>query len=193
MLKKRLSEYNDDIEMTGEDSIDEIQTEEIEEKSAAKVSELKKKLKESEEARRALMEDLQRAKADFLNARKRLEEEKNTDRERARVKHIEELLPLVDSFEAALKDEVLNGAAENLQKGIFGIYSQLQNLFRGYNVSEVEALGETFNPAFHEAVAEVPVGDKASDHKVIAVVQKGYRMNDALIRPARVTVGIYKN
>jgi len=88
---------------------------------------------------------------------------------------------------------VLNGAAENLQKGIFGIYSQLQNLFRGYNVSEVEALGETFNPAFHEAVAEVPVGDKASDHKVIAVVQKGYRMNDALIRPARVTVGIYKN
>ena len=193
MQKKRKKEQTDELEMTGEDNVDETELETIEEKSASKVSELKKKLSASEEDRRILMEDLQRAKADFLNARKRLEEDRVNDKVRAVASHITELLPLCDSFEAALNPETLNGTPENLQKGLRGIQAQLSSLLAGYNVTAVGSPGEVFNPTIHEALAEVPIEDKASDHRVIAVAQKGYKMNDTLLRPARVTVGILKS
>ncbi len=193
MQKKRFEKKPDDIEPTGEDNIDDTELETVEEKSAAKVLELKKKLNASEEERRKLMEDLQRAKADFLNARKRLEEDRQSDRVRLTASHVTELLPLCDSFDAALNSETLSGATEGLEKGLRSILAQLSSLLQSYNVVAVGSPGETFDPTIHEALAEVPVDDTASDHKVIAVVQKGYKMNDALLRPARVTVGILKS
>jgi len=192
MLKKRKEEACDDIELTGEDNVDDTDLEVMEEKSSAKVAELKKKLSESEEARRTLLEDLQRAKADFLNARKRIEEERVSDRTRALVAHINELLPLCDSFDAALNMETLNNVPENLQKGLRGIKAQLSSLLASYKVVTLGTVGESFDPTLHEAVDNVPVSDTSSDHRIIAVVQKGYKMDDTLIRPARVTVGIYQ-
>lgn len=193
MLKKRKENQNDDMEMTGENNVDETELETVEEKSAQKIAELKEKLQRSEAERRKLMEDLQRAKADFLNARKRLEEEKQNDKKRSLQNHLAELLPLCDSFEAALSDDALTGSPENLQKGLRGIHAQLLNLLRTYEVVAFGMPGEAFDPNIHEALSEVKVGDAASDHKVIAVVQKGYKMDDALLRPARVTVGIFKS
>lgn len=182
----------DDIELENEE-IAEAELVDIEENSAAKLKELREKLRQADKDKMAALEDLQRAKADFLNARKRLDEERDNDRKRTQARFIEDLLPLCDSFEAALNDPAMQEAPENLQKGLRGIHSQLTSILQNNNVTTIGVVGDTFDPALHEAIADVAVEEESGDHKVIAVVQKGYKMNEMIVRPARVTVGVFKN
>lgn len=182
----------DDIELENEE-IAEAELVDIEENSAAKLKELREKVRQADKDKMAALEDLQRAKADFLNARKRLDEERDNDRKRTQARFIEDLLPLCDSFEAALNDPAMQDAPANLQKGLRGIHSQLTSLLQNNNVTTIGVVGDTFDPALHEAIADVAVEEESEDHKVIAVVQKGYKMNEMIIRPARVTVGVFKN
>ncbi len=158
-----------------------ISLEEEESQAGDKIKKLQAKLKESESARIALSEDLQRAKADFLNAKKRLEEQRERDAERLMVGNLEALLPLCDSFEQAMKDPGWVAADEVWRKGIEGIYSQLQNILKMSGVVVIDPLGEAFNPHEHEAL-------RGEGDVVTEVYQKGYKMRDIVIRPAKVSV-----
>ncbi len=186
------TENDFEMEDVSEDYDAEMSDEEIEELSQEKVKKLREQLRQCDKDKMAALEELQRNKADFLNARKRLEEERLRDRERSSMDHIDRLLPLADSFDMALADQSLANLPENLQKGIRGIHSQLASLLKTYNVESIGEPGTDFDPRVHEALAEVEVADKAQDHKVISVIQKGYKMGEMIIRPARVTVGILK-
>jgi molecular chaperone GrpE len=187
----------DDIEITNEiPDTTEPELSDVEDNQKDIISSLRKKLKEAEEDKRTAQDDLQRARADFLNARKRLDEERQRDKQRSIVKHVEELLPLCDSFEMAMSNkEVWEKADENWRKGIEGIYAQLQSLLTQYNVTKLIPLGEVFDPHRHEALSMTPVTDKTKHDTVVAVIQNGYEIDadtKELIRPARVAIGVYE-
>jgi molecular chaperone GrpE len=181
------NEHDDGIEFTNEipDTIEsELEDEDIEELSAAKVKKLRDALKEAEAQKRDALEALARERADFLNARKRLEEQKASDMERVTARHIEAILPLADSFEMAMQDPKWQSADEVWRKGVEGIYAQLTTILRAHGVEEIMPLGQEFNPIEHEALV-----DSGTNDIVAAVLQKGYRKGATIIRPAKVAVG----
>ncbi len=190
----------DDLEITTDTSdIEEPELSEVEENQKDIISSLKKKFRETEEEKRALQDDLQRAKADFLNARKRLDEERLRDRERTIIRHVEGLIPLCDSFEMAMiNKEVWEKADETWRKGIEGIYAQLQSLLAQYRVTIIAPLGEQFDPRKHEALSTTPVSEKSKHDTVVAVIQNGYEIQGdgdtkELVRPARVAIGVFED
>lgn len=197
--KKDKDEVQDDLEFTEDtDTIETTDPElsEIEDAEENKLKTLKTKLQESEEKNRNLLEELQRSKADFLNGKRRLEEERVRDKGRSAISHVEKLLPLCDSFYLAMLDkETWAKADEKWRKGVEGILSQLNSVLASYRVTMFDPTGETFDHNRHEALAQVPVTDVAEDNQVLSVIQQGYEIdvdgNKELIRPARVTVGEY--
>ncbi len=163
-----------------------------------KLKVLRTKLQEATDKNRELGEEVARTKADFLNARKRLEEDLARSRERDTVKHIEKLLPLADSFYLAQLDKAAwEKADEKWRKGIEGIHNQLTSILRGYGVTAIDPTSETFDPVRHEALSMIPVTDERQHNQVISVMQLGYirthNDNTEIVRPARVTVGEYTN
>ncbi|MFM2424392.1 MAG: hypothetical protein RLZZ70_783 [Candidatus Parcubacteria bacterium] len=185
----------DDSELTY-DNPEPTDTELSEDETTAeqKLKALRKKLEEATDKNRELGEEVQRTKADFLNARKRLEEDSLRSRQRDTERHIEKLLPLADSFRLAMLDkETWEKGDEKWRKGVEGIHMQLQSILRGYNVEAVDPTRQPFNPAEHDALSMVPVADAAQHNIVLTVMQPGYVQNTdterVIIRPARVTVG----
>lgn len=183
-------EERDDIKIELDDTeLEDLDTEDTdiadgEELTGQKLKKLKEKLKLAEKDKMSALEDLQRARADFLNARKRMEEERVSDRERVKLQYIEDMLPLCDSFFMALNDPAFLSLGENLKKGVLGINMQLTSILRGYGVEEVGKIGDKFDPHEHEALA-----DEGDTGNVKDVLQKGYKMKDRIIRPAKVIVG----
>lgn len=189
---------NNDVELdvTNEKYVEneELELEELEEKGADKLKKLKAQLKEKEEERKVLQDELQRNKAEFLNARKRIEEERALDKIRLRKKHVLELLPLCDSFHMAMADrEKWEKADESWRKGVEGISTQLDRIVASYGVTAVNPDGEEFDPNTQEAVGTAPTKEKKLDNKVLTVLQPGYVIKDGdrteIVRPARVIIG----
>jgi molecular chaperone GrpE len=187
----------DDIEITNDttDTINiDTELEDAEATDANKIKSLREKLKEADAKYRDLHEEVQRNKADFLNARKRLEDERVRDRERVAFNHIEKLLPLCDSFHLAMMDtKALETIDPKWRQGIEGIYSQMKGLVESYGVTAYDPTGMEFDPTRHEALSMITVTDAAQNNRVITVIQQGYEqkrgVTTEIIRPARVTVG----
>ena len=196
--KKHDDLVQDDIEITNETAeIQEPELEEVETMTNQKLKTLRAKLKESEGESRELREEVQRLKADFLNAKRRLEEDRLQDRKRTVFTHIEKLLPICDSFYLAMLDkEAWAQADEKWRKGIEGIHAQLTSLLDSYHVKAYDPTGEVFDHNRHEALSMIPVTDKKLDNHIISVIQQGYEMVSGntvdIVRPARVTVGELK-
>ena len=143
---------------------------------------------ELEQAKTAQEENegrLLRLQADFDNYRRRQREQSENLVRNAASGLVETLLPVVDNFERALG--VM--AASPDKEGIEMIARQLTQVLQNAGLEEIEALGEQFDPNFHQAVAQAEV-KKADKGKVTAVLQKGYTFNGKLLRPAMVQVGI---
>lgn len=176
--------------------VEDIELEDIESREDNKMKKLREKLKAAVEDKQKLQDEVQRAKADFLNARKRLEEERVRDRIRYKKQFVEDLLPLCDSFQMAMQNtEAWEKADASWRKGVEGIHTQLLNVLREYGVSGINPVGERFDPSRHEAVGTEPVADKTKDDTVVSVLQNGYEITydgtTEIIRPARVTTGTY--
>jgi molecular chaperone GrpE len=187
-----------DVEMEEDAHTEDVELEEIEDRGDAKVKKLREKLKLAEEEKRKAQDDLQLARADFLNARRRLEEDRARDRIRSKKQFVEDLLPLCDSFHLAMSDtEAWEKAEASWRKGIEGIHSQLQAILREYGVSVMQAAGAAFDPNRHEAVGTEEVTDPKLDDTVVSVMQNGYEITfdgkTEIIRPARVTTGVYND
>jgi molecular chaperone GrpE len=152
-----------------------------------KLKTLREKLKVCEAEKMAALEDVQRARADFLNSKKRLEEQKLADIERVAGKFVASLLPLADSFQMAMADKA---AWEQIdpawRTGVEGIQNQLNTILKNHDVTQIDALGAHFDHDLHEAI-----GTEASEGEsdvVLKVVQAGYKMGDMIIRPAKVII-----
>jgi molecular chaperone GrpE len=198
MVNKNEKSDDIEIEITKENNeIEDIELEEVEEKGADKFKKLRDKLHACESEKMKVLEDLQRAKAEFLNAKRRLEEEKLRDRERAMLRHAEDLLPLCDSFAMAMNDkDTWEKADKAWRTGIEGIHMQLIKLLQSYGVSKIDAVGEVFDPHRFEAIDTEVVTNEEQVDVVQKVVQEGYEMKigdrTEIVRPARVITGVLK-
>ncbi len=192
MVHKKDSHIEEEIISEEENiaEIDDIDLETEDESSKDKIKILREKLMASEEERRKCMDDLQRVRADFLNSKRRLEEQFARDKERATDKILFELLTLIDSFDTAMIDKELWGTIdEKWRVGVEAIHSKLLSILKGNNVEQFDPAGLPFNPEEHEAVGNIPVTEESQDEAVVAVLQKGFKRNDSIIRPAKVIVG----
>ena len=135
--------------------------------------------------RDALVDRLARSQAEFDNARKRAAKEQQDFRDYALVDTLKTLLPILDSFERALR--VSAGEKSEFRNGVELIYKQLQDALTKVGLRPVEAVGKMFDPHVHEAIEMVDTED-APDHQVLEELQRGYKLKERLIRPAMVKV-----
>lgn len=134
--------------------------------------------------RDALLDRLARLQAEFDNARKRAAREQQEFRDFAAADVLRNILPILDSFERALK---AGGDAGDFRSGVELIYRQLQDALQRSGVQPIVAVGQSFDPRFHEAIEMVDTRD-VPDHYVLDELQRGYRYKDRLLRPAMVRV-----
>ncbi len=149
------------------------------------VDTLKAQLDEEREKAKSYMQNWQRAAADYQNFKRRVEEERNETARLANAALVINLLPLLDDLERALKSVDAHLASLTWVDGIRLIYRKFEAVLNMVGVEEIQADGQTFDPAVHEAVSQAP----GEENKVISVVQRGYKLGDRVIRPAMVIVG----
>jgi molecular chaperone GrpE len=151
-------------------------------------------LADTEQARDEYLELAKRTQADFENYRKRMAAEVQAAAARAKVEVAREIVPVVDHFELALQhsgiDTIAALAAKEdnaIEAGWVMTYNDLHNALKQVGVEVIDPKGEKFDPTVHEALSTQAVGS-AAPGTVVEVMQKGYRLEDQLIRPARVVV-----
>lgn len=133
-----------------------------------------------------------RAKAETENMRRRAQEDIAKAGKYASERFATELLPVKDSLEAALSNE--NQSAENLKAGVELTLRQLSAAFEKSNLGEINPIGEKFDPHKHQAISQVESADETTEpNTVMTVLQKGYSLNDRVIRPALVIVSKAKS
>jgi molecular chaperone GrpE len=134
------------------------------------------------------LELAQRTRADFENYRKRAAREAAAAQERGVAKLVRELLPAVDNLDRAVDAISANGSGEDdLASGIKLVHAEVIAALSRAGVERFEPQGERFDPEHHEAVAQQPV-EGAEAGTIVEVYQRGYRLGDSVIRPARVLV-----
>ena len=141
--------------------------------------ELEKKLEECEKLKNEYLAGWQRARADFLNYKKEEMERVGDILKYANEGLILKILPILDNFDVALKNIP--------DEGFLQIRKQFQNFLKEQGIEEIESLGKKFDPNLHEVVEEVEGTDKEQGI-ILEEIQKGYKINDRLLRPAKVKV-----
>jgi molecular chaperone GrpE len=136
----------------------------------------------------SLYDKLLRRQAEFENYRKRVDRERGELYQHGRDDVLLQFLPVVDNFERALSSlETSEGDAEALRHGVELIHKQFKDALSKLGLEAVEAVGQTFDPHVHEAVT-TEATDKHKENTVIQEFQRGYRIGDRLLRPAKVKV-----
>ena len=163
-----------------------------EENMAEAIKKLKAKLKATEQEKQEYLTGWQRAKADMVNARKRDDEERKSFMKFANAGLIEELIPVLDSFDMAMGNkEAWEKADKNWRIGVEYIYSQLMKVLSENGVTELNPLNQPYDHNLHEAISHEVVTDKKQDNVVIHVVQKGYSLSGKILKVPKVKVGQY--
>ncbi len=147
-------------------------------------TELEERLAEVEREREEYLNDLKRVAADFENYRKRVAGDQEGLVARAHERLVKELLPVLDDLERALEAAAQHEEAK-LEEGVRLVHRELVEALAREGLVEVETDGQ-FDPHVHEALVSQP--SEQEDGSVIEVLQKGYRLGDRVLRPARVVV-----
>ncbi|MDR2039263.1 MAG: nucleotide exchange factor GrpE [Bacteroidales bacterium] len=130
-----------------------------------------------------------RLSAEFDNFRKRTLREKTELIQTAGQSILKEILPVVDDFERGLDAVEKAEDTESVKEGMVLIYNKLKDFLSANGVNEIKAINESFDPESHEAVTKIPAPTKNMKGKVVDVIQKGYTLNDKIIRYPKVVVG----
>jgi len=151
--------------------------------SQEQIEQLQKKAAERDE----FLDLLQRLRADFANYQKRMQKERETERRYAPMPLIADLLGVLDNFERAIEAAEAEEASPGLLHGIRMIYEQLRDTLQRHGVQPIEADGQRFDPDVHEAVMKEET-DHTPHGTVIRTLQRGYKLHDRVVRPAKVVV-----
>jgi len=176
-----IMDEQDDIQLDKEGIDDSVISEEH---MGDTVKKLKERLKEAETKAKEHLDNWQRAQAEFVNLRKRDEEDKQSFVKFAKSEVLEELIPVLDALSSAVSHGV---------SGIEPIQSLLLKTLKKHGLEELDPRGEAFDPRLMEAVGTIPTDKEEDDHKVLEVFQKGYSLSGRTLRPAKVRIGEYKN
>ena len=138
------------------------------------------------EENKDLVEKVKYHQAELINYRKRKDEEVSNTLKYANQSLILELLPIVDNFERALKQNTNEEFSKYLE-GFKMMYANLVQVLKNFGVEEINRVGEVFDPNLEQALVTDKVEDK-EDEVVLEVLQKGYKLKDRVIRPASVKI-----
>ena len=144
-----------------------------------KLKKLREELKACQKGKADYLAGWQRAKADFINARRDEEKARAEFAKFAAERVLSEMLAVADSLELAGEEAK-------------PIYAQLREILKREGVEPIEALGKNFNPEEHEALEEKEVLDEKEDNMVVEELRKGYKIHNQVLRPSKVKIGVYK-
>ena len=161
----------------------EVELEEV--KEGEDLESVKKALAEEKEKAEKYLANWQRAQADFVNYKRRTEQERAEVTNLANSALVLSLLPVLDDMERALGSIPEELANSTWVEGMTHIYRKLKSTLEAQGLSLIEAEGKEFDPHIHEAVMTV----EGEEGKVVEEIQKGYKFRDRLLRPTMVKVG----
>ena len=130
---------------------------------------------------------LLRKSAEFDNYRKRVERDRQMLTDAAAANMIEELLPLMDDLERALKAEAGTDSGDAYRRGVELIHQQLGEILRRRGVRAIESVGADFDPHYHQAVSHEPAEGRR-EGEIVEEFRRGYMLGDRLLRPSMVKV-----
>mgnify|MGYP006284496497 CR=1 FL=1 len=142
-----------------------------------------------EEKIRELQEKYLRLSAEFDNYRKRTLKERTELFKSAGEETISKVLPVLDDFERALVSMEEASDIEAVKSGVQLIYNKLKETLNQQGLKEIPAKGEEFDTDRHEAITKIPAPDEKLKGKIVDVVEKGYYLNDKVIRYSKVVIG----
>lgn len=151
------------------------------EKLKQKVAELQKKCDDFEDK-------YLRAEAEMANMHTRFKKEQEKLLRYDGQSLAKDVLPVIDNLNRALQIEVTDDASKQLKRGIELVFNDMEKALKANNVTKIEALGQVFDPALHQAVKSVPAEKEQKNETVIEVFQDGYMLKDRVLRPAMVVV-----
>jgi molecular chaperone GrpE len=128
-----------------------------------------------------------RTQADFENYKKRCQRERDDAIKYANTSLLDKLVPIIDNFELGLAAAKEQGEKSPIYSGMSLVLKQLNDFLIDNGLQPIDAVGQTFDPNLHEAIAHEP-SDKVPDHVVIRQTRRGYKFRDRLLRPAAVVV-----
>lgn len=146
---------------------------------------IQKELAEEKAKAESYLAGWQRAQADFANYKRRVDAEKEDTIKYANNSFILKILPVLDDFERAFAAMSVEESGSCIYDGMKLVERKLKSFLESQGVSEIEALGEPFDPNVHEAVTQT----EGEDGIVTREFEKGYKINDRVIRPSKVAVG----
>ena len=168
-------------------NIEELKKKGEENKFSSSPIDKSRELEECQKQKEEYLQGWQRARADLLNYKKEEMERIGELLKYAGEEYILRILPILDNFEMAERKILENLKSDENIKGILQIKTQLQDFLKDQGLEEIKSIGEKFNPNFHEAVEQIEMKDKESGI-IIEEIQKGYKINGHLLRPAKVKV-----
>ena len=180
------TEQNHEVEAEIEESS--VETEEATQSEEVTIESLEAKLAEAEAKAAENLDQLVRTRAEMENIRRRSERELANAHKYALEKFAQELLPVIDSMEmgvAAASDE--NADVSKLREGTEMTLKMFEAAIEKFGIKGVHPKGEDFNPDHHQAMSMID-SDEHEPNKIIDVMQKGYLLNERLVRPAMVVV-----
>ena len=174
------------LSLAGESSASSPPAAETDESRAQAVEEdLEKLLKDANQEKEEYLDLARRTKADFENFRKRVAGDVQAAQARGKAEVAREVIDAVDNLERAL--EAADGSGDGLASGVEMVLGGLRETLKKHGIAVVDPTGEKFDPTQHDALSTMPVEGTESG-TVVEVMQKGYRMDEQLLRPARVVV-----
>ncbi|HWV25147.1 MAG TPA: nucleotide exchange factor GrpE [Thermomicrobiales bacterium] len=174
-----MAEQNKNRDQEMADQVDDQENENIEEDGT---SEMEKVIAERDD----YLDQLQRSRAEFINFRKRTEQERQRLGELFTANTLSQFLPVLDDFQRAVNAVPEADKESGWVTGITMIEKKFEGILERAGVTAIDALGQPFDPAVHEAVATEP---GTSGQIVVEVYQKGYKLGDTLLRAAMVKTG----
>ena len=174
----------DDAEQRGPelDERMEIEDPEATEKFEDKLAKMREELSACRKEKIEYRDGWQRAKADYVNALKRFGDDAKASESRGKIRAVETLLPAFDALERAKEHG-------EIPEGFLAIARQLESAFAALGLEEIGNVGEKFNPALHDGLGQDPADSIETDDTITVVLEKGWKIGDVIIRPAKVRVG----
>ncbi len=184
-IKPEMPELNE-----GEDEVLEFEFNDDGEEDLKKtLKKFRADLKLAKKEKEEYLNGWQKERADFANYKKGEEDRRAMVSETMRERILSRFLSVMDSFNMAFANkEAWEKVEPGWRKGVEYIYAQFNNVFEEYGVKPVGVEGEVFDPNMHESIDMVQTENQDQDHTVANVIQKGYKLGDRVIRPARVNV-----
>ncbi len=149
--------------------------------------ELSSQVEQLQRENQDLLAKLQRVSADYANFQKRAPKQISEALGYEKEKIVKSLLPAMDNFEHTLSHAESAEDVEAVVKGVKIIYDQMLDILKAHDAEPISALGEKFDPAFHQAMLQ-KADEEKEDGVVLEEFQKGYKLNGRVIRPAKVVV-----